>query len=742
MTILFKDDWIYKHPGAIVDLKTSNHSFIRLASLYREMGVENHAFPLALHNPMLQGVDPFAENLTLQQIGMISLECKDNVWYFMREIARAPALSGNENTPVEANRANICLFWCFLNHIFIFLIQPRQTGKSFNTDLLMRWLINVVCVNTEINLVTKDDSLRRANVQRLKAIGESLPFYLQHKRFDDSNNGEEITVKTFGNIYKTHVPQSSPKNAYKLGRGLTSAVMHFDEPPYQPNIEIALTSALGAIGAAVDKAKANNAPYGTIMTTTAGKKDDRDGKYVYQILSEAAVWTERFLDAKNAEELEKMVRKASRGKNGGVFRINATFSHRQLGKSDEWLAEKLESNLQTGDDANRDFFNIWTAGSESSPFPIDVSEKISKCQIQPFHTSISSELYTLRWYVPEELIEEYMANGQFVAGMDTSDASGGDDISLVVIDTRTLRTVCVGTFNETNLILFAKWVCSFLVKYKNVTAIIERRSTGSAVLDFLLYMLPQYGEDPFRRLFNRIVHDADEFPDRFREVIPDMNKRDPELYTRYKKQFGFATSGSGMASRGELYSTTLQRAVRVAGERTLDVPLINQILGLVIRNGRVDHAVGDHDDLVIGWLLANWLLTLGKNLDFYGMDPRVILSEVAPRKVVSMEEERRINEQRMIREKITQVHKQLSDETDDYICIQLENQLRHLNSKLVLEDNELFSLDAVIRDAQEKRSNMLRQRTQYAQDYNYNSPGYGRGYGQIAGVPSITSSPW
>lgn len=738
MTILFKSDWA-KYPGAIVDINTRNQSFVRLAALYRSMGVENHAFPLALHNPKLQGVDPFSENLTLEQIGMITYECKNNVWYFMREVARAPAASGNETTPVEANRANICLFWCFLNHIFIILIQPRQTGKSFNTDLLMRWLINIVCLNTEINLITKDDNLRRANVARLKAIAESLPYYLQQKRFDDTNNGEEITVKTLGNIYKTHVPQSSPKAAYKLGRGLTSGIMHFDEPPYQPNIEIALTSALGAIGAAVDKAKANNAPYGTIMTTTAGKKDDRDGRYVYKVLSEAAVWDEKYLDAKNLEEAERMIRKASRGPKGGVVRINATFSHRQLGKTDEWLAEKLENNLQTGDDANRDFFNIWTAGSESSPFPTELAEKISSSQRAPEHTSISNDLYTLRWYIPEEYVDEYMANNDTVMGMDTSDASGGDDISLVLTDTRTLKTVAVGTFNETNLIVFAKWVCSLLVKYKRITANIERRSTGGMVLDYLLYMLPQYGQDPFKRLFNRVVQEAEEYPERYREILTDMSRRDPELLVRYKKLFGFATSGSGMASRGELYSTTLQRAIRLAGSGVFDLSLINQILGLVIRNGRVDHAPGEHDDLVIGWLLGQWLLSLGKNLDHYGIDPRTVMSEAAPKQALPLHEQRRIEEQRIVRDKIIATHEQLSNEADEYICLQLENQLRHLYTKLQLEETELFNLDAVIRDAREKRSNYLRGRTNDAQEYNYasmnyqnNTPAYG----------SVTYSNW
>ena len=50
--ILFYDDW-RKYPGAIIDDQTSNESFIRLATIYRDMGIKNHAFPLVLLNPEL-----------------------------------------------------------------------------------------------------------------------------------------------------------------------------------------------------------------------------------------------------------------------------------------------------------------------------------------------------------------------------------------------------------------------------------------------------------------------------------------------------------------------------------------------------------------------------------------------------------------------------------------------------------------------------------------------------------------
>ncbi len=588
--ILFEQDWAY-YPTAIANFETTNKSFVRLATVYRKMGVKNHAFLLALVNPDLVGIDPFSEDLTLDQMAAIGVECKVNPWFFFREVARAPAISGVGSVPLEANRGNMALFWCFFNHIMIILIQIRQTGKSFSTDVLMTLLQNVLCQNTAINLLTKDDVLRRKNIERLKEIASELPRYLQQKTRDDANNGEEITIKSLGNTYTTHVPQSSPKRAYNMGRGLTSPIFHIDEGPFQPNISIALPAALAATGAAVDSAKAKGTPYGTILTTTAGKKDDKDGRFIFNLLSDSAVWTEMFFDAVDLPTLEMMIKRNSRT---GVCRINATFNHQQLGKTDAWLKEKLDESLQTGDDANRDYFNMWTAGSQTNPLPLYLLEKISNSCMTVTFSAISKQGYITRWYIPEEEIEQRMASGKFVLGMDTSEASGGDDISLVLLDVETLEVIGAGTYNETNLITFSMWVCSLLVQYENITAIIERRSTGAMLLDYLLVTLPQHGIDPFKRLFNTVVHDHIEMKERWNEIRQPMNRRSSDIYVRLKKMFGFATSGSGYASRSELYSTTLMNAAKRGGDKVHDKNLIDQITGLISKNGRIDHEDGEH----------------------------------------------------------------------------------------------------------------------------------------------------
>lgn len=703
--ILFKKDWL-KYPTAIVDYQTRNQSFVELAMLLRDMGVENHLFPLALINPALQGIDPHSEDLTEKQIAMIMAESKINPWYFLREVLRAPARSGTEPNPVRGNRSNIALWWCFLNHIMIFLVQPRQTGKSFNTDGIMVWLLCITCVNTAINLLTKDDTLRRENIERIKGIIHDLPSYMSLRDKADANNGEEITIKALGNTYKTHVPQMSPKRANNLGRGLTTAVMHIDEPPFQPNIDIALPAALASMSAAVDEAKKNHAPYGIIFTTTAGRKDEKEGLYIYNMVMGAAPWNEKlFLDAEDHEDLRRRVRETSPD---GLERVYAVFSHNQLGFDDDWLREVLETVV--GNDAkdvvkaNMDYFNIWSSGTESSPFDPEIARAISLNKREADAKKIEDigNLVT-KWYIPRESIESYMLHKKTILGLDTSDAVGKDDIGFVLTDVETLNVVATGKFNHINLFEFSRFIANWLHKYQNVTAVIERRSSGTYILDYLLVILPELGENPFKRIFNRVVQEAATYPDRFNE-IRGRGSNDPKVIERYKQFFGYPTSGSGSYTRDILYGNNFQVALEKGHDRLHDIDLSDQLLKLTVKNGRIDHNTGEHDDMVIAWLLTNWLLTNGKELHYYGIDSSSIYQAGhLAKKELTYEEVVEMEEQNNIRQRMIKLYDELENEENDYVTMKIEQELRLLNKKLILRENEIFSIDQLIKAAYEKK---------------------------------------
>lgn len=732
MTVIFGTDWAL-YPTAEPDYDTKNKSFLQFSALLKSMGVKNHAFMLALHNQALKGIDPHDPYLTLTQQAMVIAEAKQNFWYFIRECAKAPAEGSSVNLSVEAHRGNIALWWAFLAKISggIYLELIRQTGKSFAMYVLVSWLLNMGCLNSTIAWATKDDALRRSGITLLKEIIGAMPPYMDFRGKHDVNNGEEVTVKELGNNLATFVAQQSAKLALNQARGFTTPIFFGDELPYQANCHISLPVALAATSRAIDNAKLANAPYGIVQASTSGKRDTEEGRFVYSMIQGFARWDECFYDTNSPEELERIVRANAASGEFGVF---ISMNHRQLGKSDAWLKEVLQRTRASGEAADRDFFNRWTSGSMSSPFEIDDMEAMRASVKESSWTQIHRGAYITRWYVPKEEGMWRIANRGTVVSLDTSEASGGDDISLVWVDIQTGETICAGSYNETNIIKFCEWLVELIVASPKMVMIIERRSTGSAILDYLMYMLPALGIDPFRRLFNLCVQNAEEDRERFQEISTPLGRRDPDCLVRYKKTFGFATAGSGMASRTELYGTTLQAAVKQVGRCMYDKKLVDQTLALQIRNGRVDHPKGEHDDMVIGWLLAHWFITRGKNLSFYGLDATAVYRDIRPEVTMTPAEQYQHQMQQGLRGQIEYILNQLGDETDEMIIAKLESQLRQLSRRVVVDDSDTFSVDELIRKMRETRQRKRRERA-----YGSMSPSNGGGVSRMQEHRVMTS---
>ncbi len=700
--ILFLDDW-KKYPHAIVDYDTRNTSFLRQAQVYKSMGIRNHAFLLALLNPAIKGWNPHDPNLTLEQKVMIGIECRFNPWYYFREVVRLPPQGGLEPVQFRANRGNIALFWSFFNNIDSALIQPRQTGKSASTDCLMDWLIYIGARNSRIMLLTKDDSLRRANVDRLKGIRDLLPKYLINISKDDADNQFELTCQFYGNRYSTSVAQNSEANALNLGRGLTAPILHCDEGPFISHIGVSLPAALAAATAAREEAARNGQPYGNIFTTTAGKKDDRDGRFMYELIHSGAVWNEVFFDAPNRTVLRQMVKENG---SGGAALVNITMSHRQLGRTDEWLREAIANSRATGEAADRDFLNIWTSGTQRSPLSTQLNEVIRKSEKEVLYSEINDR-YILRWYIPEEEISQRMSEGHYVVGLDTSEAVGRDTIALVMVDIRDLSVVAAGTYNETNLIRFSAYLLGLMVKYQNTTFIVERKSTGAMILDYLILKLTAMGIDPFRRLFNRLVDEGKDQDEHMRELQRRPEFRSEIFYDQHKSSFGFQTTKE---SRTVLYTTVLQNAAKKAGHLVHDKTLSTEIRGLVEKNGRIDHAASGHDDMVIAWLLCHWFLSHGRNLSFYGINHTQVMVEVSEMgRQLTDEELMERERQYRILDEIDDLLEKLKECRDDVLNLKYEHRLRHLQNQLsnsTLE--EVNGLDALIQQAKEERQKRLR----------------------------------
>lgn len=706
--ILFLEDWD-KYPHAIVDTNTKNKSAVHMAILLKAMGIENHAFPLALHNPLLQNIDPHSDSLSKEEITMITEECKENPWYFFREVTKVPARSGPDMSCIEFNRGNIALWWLFFNHITTLLIQCRQTGKSLSADTLTSYLFAVAALFTDINLFTKDDALRVKNIKRIKEIIDGYPSYLKLKSKNDINNTEKMTLSRLGNTFTSTVAQSSPKAAANLLRGATVAVNQIDEIAFIANIQHSFAPLLAASVAARELAKENGAHYGNIFTTTAGFLSTESGEFAYGIYNDCLRWTEKLLDCKNLEDLESTIRKNSPS---GKVQVLCEFNHRQLGKTDEWLAERIEVANSEGENAEADFLNKWQEGNERSPLDKNVLARIVASEVSDAYCEISNFGYILRWYIPAHEVESKKSDRIIVVGLDTSEAIGKDDISLVGTDYITGETVCAGSYNETNTITFADFITDLIINNPNMIFVIERKNTGVTIIDHLLKLLPAYGIDPFKRLFNWVVEDAVSDEKLQKEVLNvPLNRRHDRFYDKYRSEFGYQTQGAGRSARDNLYGSSFNMATKYIGHLCKDPVLIKQITRLVSVNNRIDHRKGEHDDLVIAWLLDYWFLANSKNLQHYGISPRLVLSTVTNRIIEEKggieaikNTERQIGKKKQIEELIEKAKK----EPSTILQKEMVNRIRMLYSDLDKEITTTFNIDSLIEDINIERQKKYR----------------------------------
>lgn len=700
--ILFKSDWS-RFPNAIIHYETKNESFLHLAELYYKMGIDNNAFHLALLQPELRDVDPFAEDIPIQIKAKIVYECKFNPWYVFREILRVPVPGSITPSSFRADRANIALYWLFFNHVMTLVVILRQTGKTTSLMSLVTGLMNFWTTNTFINLLTKSEGLKAETLTKVKALFDELPYYLNFSSKKDIFNSDEVRIRDLDNVFKGNLSSSSPKQAEKVGRGFVSPTNIIDEAAFIENIAIAMGAMLMSGNAAREYARQNGQHYGTILATTAGNVDDRDGNYTYNLANAATIWDEHFFDCVNEDELNEIILKNSNASTNQTKRpiVNITLSYRQLGYDDDWLARRLSENISTPENIARDIFNQWLSGSNLSPIPKEYLELIKENVIdQPRTEFYSPYNYLLRWYVTEDDIDIRVKNGNtFVIGVDTSDAVGRDDISFIMRDDTSGQVICTAVFNELNLITLADFFVSFLLKYLNSIMIIERRSSAAAIIDYIIQKLCLHEINPFTRLYNTIYQEKDKFIKEFEEVSKAAYYNE-EVFTKYKKHIGFVTSGSGITSRSELYSTTLISMLKYTGYCLYDQKLITQISTLIIKNNRIDHPAGGNDDMVIAALLSYWMLTNGKNLNLYGINVASLLKH----NKVYLNEKYSINEEDYSESEIMESEKEFNDiieeyknEPNDIISRQLEIRIKKLASELNINKN-IISVEQLLED--------------------------------------------
>ena len=679
--LLYQED--YETQGGCLQTNTKNLSFIRLVFLLEKMGIKNNKFFLHLTQPELMNYDPHnLKDPSPELVARIAHECKVNIWYFLREVIRIGA-SGSNPIPYQLNRANLAMTWCFMNSFDMFITMVRQMGKSIGAIALYDWSMYFGFRNSVLGMFAKDDKLIQANVKRIKDIRDALPSYLIAKSVHDTDNKEGLSYAALNNEYKTYVAQADKISAMKQARGDTEPLQHWDEFAYYKNNDLSYPAAAAAMDTAGELAFNAGLPTCKIITTTAGMLSNPAGAYAFKIKSHAARFRESIYDMQNREAVVEYLKKESTNM---MFYLE--FSHKQLGKDDEWLkkvtADKDEITIKT------DYLNIWLSGTGSNVVPEALLDRISKSVTEPVEYSTISTL-TVYWYVAKDIIlDEVNKKKHYIIGCDTSDCINEDYTTFVIIDPSDLGVIATCRVNTASFVHVAQCAQSLLEMFPNSIFVPERNKNGAVLIDILIDKLVHNGISPFRRIYNTFIQD-------WNSTSKDLDKIDLSSGVN-RKRFGFNTTAS---TRDDLYGNVLINMLNIMADRVYDYNLSEELKALSVRDGRIDHSIGGHDDLTMSMMLAGWFALYAKNHNMYGIPGGSILNGVT-NEGSSVDPETKLRHQLMYK-RIKELRGMIQYEQNGIRKATYERELKALeelfNPSMVKEDH--VTVNAIHEEAKE-----------------------------------------
>jgi len=667
--------------NVIFDHKTNNKSFLKMHLILKKMGIKNNKFFLALTQPELSGIDPHNLPNNSEELKMkIAYECYVNPWYYFREVVRVPTTGKSNGEMFKLNRANLSIIWLYFLNIDSFLVIPRQIGKTMSSLIIHSYFLFIGGFNLELALLTKDDKLRIESISWLKQIRDMLPSYLIFVSKKDTDNTKELTYKYFNNKYSAFIAQNSLMGAESLGRGMKIATQLWDEIAYFKYLHITYPAAISSTNAAVEDAKRNNQPYSNILITTAGKLDTKEGRFAYNLLLNSLGFTELFYDIEDKNKLIDILNKNSKQR-----MMYCEYNFLQLGKTIEWFKEKSSRSGGSADTIKRDYLGIWTYGSSESAVSDALLNIIRKSRKDPTFIQDYDSII-IKWYLPIDKIKSSdFSKTPMIIGADPSESIGEDFFSFVFINPIDLGVIGSCRCNTTNLVKIGLFIVDILTTFKKSLLIMERNSTGSAILDVLFMELPKYGINPFTRIYNEIIQNKE------LDKYKDVNIYDPYVYGTTRKEFGFRlTGGNSNRGRSFIYKTVFFEILNYNADKIHDQDLINEICDLKKKDGRIDHGSNKHDDLVIAFIYACYILLYGKNLKYYSFYKGIeneVMSKAEKNIDTKEDHSKNLLDLNKIKEKIKKLNNSINKEKIQTNKIRKMHQLVELKSYLNAFDN-------------------------------------------------------
>lgn len=587
----------------IYDFKTKNRSFVQVHIQLKMLGIKNNAFHLILLNPLLQGVDPYDPNLTSQQIMMIIQECKLNMFYYLREVVRIEE-QGGSLVPFRMDRGTLAAAYHFINNINFYLIKPRQTGKTVGVNAMLSWAFKFQGPNGDFLFSCNREDLAKKNLRGMKNILSHLPKYMT-KMGTESKDSLGKTIRKTDNIKTYREPAtnnsamvancaSSEDAAETIGRGFTHIYQYFDETEFSKYIDTIVKVSGMSYNTASANAEKNHSGHCRIFTTTPGNLADKKAcQSAMKIVKDSLPWDEGNYDM-DVSAYKSLIKKKS------VFRVvYIVYDYKQLGLGEDWFIDAVSNVGGDPDKVRREILLQRFSGNSDSPFTVDEIEELNDNQIKPIAIKKLNRIYEILFY------KKPKKNRLYFIGIDPSDGTGGDNYAVTVLDPYELDVVA--EFRSPYMTIdgcvdLVTWMCDNY--FNNPLIIIERNRNGGAVAERF----------KSSKLRSRVYCSPEANTDnaRIRDKL-DENGFIKEEYVR-NKYFGTNTT----PSTRQVMMNILLDMVHFSRNLVRSKYIVDDINKLVVKNNKIQAANGEHDDSVMSWLMALYILYYGKELERWG----------------------------------------------------------------------------------------------------------------------------
>lgn len=600
------------------DFGSKNSSFLLTAKELKELGIKKWYQCLEVKYPNLgvQDIDPYDPNISPEMIGRLAVECKQNPWFFFREVTRVP-VRGSGVIPLELHRGGHAAIWCFIHSIDFELVQPRQTFKTTVITVIMEYAVLFEYRNCDIPYMHKTEKRCTDNVGLLRDYIMALPKYLNPWASYKNPPGLQSLKYEGHNVSIAVVSAAKSENvATDKTRGFSLFTWFVDECEFIPFMKAVIDGANPTIVQARATAKKTGLRACMIYASTPGDLETREGKEFQQIIDMTPHFKETMYDWTGEDiEREKSI-DDSNPDHMPLTMVYIEFNHTQLRKDGAWLRAQYYEALKkkTLGEYRRGVLLQRFRGGEGAFFRQEDLDYIQQNIRKPDYDIFLMKKYHL--YVYKHNISYPDLNSDtpyfdmqipYLIGIDCATGKDGDNTAFCILHPYTLEVVGEMLSPVMGALDLMRTVTILAKMLPRAIFCLESNMTGVDLIDFVQESA----------LENRFYHDP-----RASELTKNVTEQKDIEYSmkqraRAKKYFGTYVTEK---TRKTMFNS-LRNLLRDYRHLIYTSNLVKDITNLVeYKNGKIAATDGEHDDLVMAYLHCIYVLQYGYEIGRFGIN--------------------------------------------------------------------------------------------------------------------------